>query len=83
MYVENVMICYRSSCPKVSCKKTVLNQFAKLTAKHWCQDFASSKVVSLQPATFLTQEPWHECVPMSFSKFIALLSMLEDHDCKC
>ena len=40
---------FRSSCPKLCCKKSVLRNFAKITGKHLCQSFFFTKVPGLRP----------------------------------
>ena len=40
---------FRSSCPKVFCKKGVLRHFAKFTGKILCQSLFLNKVAGLRP----------------------------------
>ena len=40
---------FRSSRPKMFCKKGVLKNFAKFTGKHLCQSLFFNKVVGLRP----------------------------------
>ena len=51
-------------------KISVLNNFAKLTGKHLCQNLFFNKVAGLRPATFLQKRLWHRCFPVNFAKFV-------------
>ena len=61
---------FRSSRPKVFCKKGVLRNFAKFTGKHLCQRLFFNKVAGLSPATLLKRSHWHRCFPVTFEKFL-------------
>ena len=61
---------YRSSRPKVFCKKGVLRNFAKFTGKHLCESLFFNKVAGLRPAILLKKRLWHRCFPMNFAKFL-------------
>ena len=47
----------RSNCPEVLCKKGVLRNFAKFTAKHLCQSLFFNKVAGLRQNTFSYRRP--------------------------
>ena len=51
-------------------KKGVLENFAKLTGKHLCQNLFFNKVAGIRPATLLKKRPWHRCFPTNFAKFL-------------
>ena len=51
-------------------KKGVLENFAKLTGKHLCQNLFFNKVAGIRPATLLKKRFWHRCFPMNFAKFL-------------
>ena len=55
---------YRSSRPETFCKKVVLRDFAKFTAKHLCQSLFLNKV-----AGFIKKRLWQWCFPVNFVKF--------------
>ena len=61
---------YRSSRPKVFCKKGVLKNFPKFTGKHLCQNLFFNKVAGLRPASLLKKRLWHWCFPVKFLKFL-------------
>ena len=67
---------FRSSRPEVFCKKYVLKNFAKFTAKHLCQSLFFSKVAG-KPATLLKKRLWHSCFPVNFGKFLRIPSFTE------
>ena len=46
---STVFLFFRSSLPKVFCKKGVLRNFAKFTGKHLCQGLFFDKVAGLRP----------------------------------
>ena len=50
----------RSSRSDVFCKKGVIKNVAKFTAKNLCQ----------RPATLLKKRLWHRCFPVNFTKFL-------------
>ena len=57
---------FRSSCPKVFCKKGVFRNFAKFIRKHLCQ----SLFLGMRPATLLKKRLWNRCFPVNFAKFL-------------
>ena len=61
---------YRSSRPKVFCKKGCLRNFAKFTRKHLCQSLFFNKVAGLMPATLLKKRVWHRYFLVNFVKFL-------------
>ena len=52
------------------CKKGVLRNFAKFTAKNLSQSLFFNKVAALRPATLLKKSLWHRCFPLNFAKFL-------------
>ena len=44
---------YRSSCPALFCKKSVLRNLAKLTGKHLCQSLFLNKVAGLRQCIYV------------------------------
>ena len=52
----------RSSRPEVFCKKGVLRNLAKFTAKHLCQSLLYNKVAGMRL--------WHRCFLVNFVKFL-------------
>ena len=54
----------------VFCKKLVLRNFAKFTAKHLCQSFFINKVEGFRPAILLKKRLWRRCFPVNFAKFL-------------
>ena len=68
---------YRSSRPKVFCKKGVLRNFAKFTGKHLWQSLLFNKIAGLRTATLLTKRLWHRCFPVNFAKFLRTLFLTE------
>ena len=69
---------FRSSCPKVFCKKGVLRNFVKFAGKHLCQSLFLNKVAALRPATLFQKRLWHRCFPVNFTKFLRT-SFLKEH----
>ena len=61
---------FRSSCPEVFFKKSVLRNFAKFTRKHLCQRLFFNKVAGLWPATILKKRLWYRCFPVNFVNFL-------------
>ena len=61
---------YRSSRPKVFCKKGVLRNLAKFTGKQLYQSFFFDKVGGLSPAFLLEKRLWHRCFSVNFAKFL-------------
>ena len=55
---------FRSSRPKVFCKKGVLRNFVKFTGKHLCQSHFFNKVALLK------KRLRHRCFPVNFAKFL-------------
>ena len=58
LYYYNTDVCkdpndYRSSHPKVFCRKGVLRNFAKFTEKYQCPSLFFNKVAGLRPGTLL------------------------------
>ena len=70
---STVFLFFRSSLPKVFCKKGVLRNFAKFTGKHLCQGLFFDKVAGLRPAILLKMRLWHRCFPVNFVKFLRTL----------
>ena len=58
-------MCYRSSRPKVFCKKRVLRNFAKFTGKRLCQSLFFNKVAGLN---FIKKETLAEVFSCEFSE---------------
>ena len=58
---------FKSSRPKMLCKKGVLEIFVKLTGKNLCRIFY---FCSLRPAMLLKKKLRHRCFPVNFSKFL-------------
>ena len=52
----------RSSLPEVSCKKSVLKHFVKITEKQLCQGFFFNKVAG--------KRLWNRCFPVNLAKFL-------------
>ena len=73
---STVFLFFRSSLPKVFCKKGALRNFAKLTGKHLCQSLFFNKVAGLRPATLLRKRLWHRWFPVNFAKFLEQLCWL-------
>ena len=63
---------YRSSRPKLFCKKGVLKNFTKFTGKHLCQSLFLNKIAGLRPATLLQKRLWHRCLSLNFVKFLRI-----------
>ena len=62
--------------PEVFCKKGVLENFTKFTAKHLCQSlFFNNKV-----AILLKMRLWHRCFPGNFAKFLRTTFFKEHKD---
>ena len=61
-----ILIRFRSSCPKMFCKKCALRNFAKFTGKHLCQGLF---LIKLQASTLLKKRLWHRCFPVNMVKF--------------
>ena len=57
---------FRSTCPKVFCKKGVLRNFTKFTGKHWCQSLFFKKVAGLRP--FFIEHLWWLLLYVIYSK---------------
>ena len=70
IYLVSIIYLFRSSRPKVYCKKGVLGKFAKFTGKHLCQTLFFNKVADLRPATLLKNRLWHRSFPVNFMKFL-------------
>ena len=68
---------FRSSRPKVFCKKGVLRNFAKFTGKHLCQSLFFNKVEGLRPATLLKKRLWHRRFRVNFAKFLRTPFIIE------
>ena len=68
---------FRSSRPKVFCKKSVLENFVKFIGKHLCQSLFFNKVTGLRSTTFLKKRLWHRCFPVNFRKFLRTLFFIE------
>ena len=60
----------RSCQPEVFCKKGLLENFAKFTGKHLCQNLFFNKVAGLRCATLLKEKLWNRCFPGNFAKFL-------------
>ena len=58
----NPFFCSRSSLPEVFCKKGVLRNFTKFTAKQ-CARFSFLR-------KWKKKRPWHRCFPVNFVKFL-------------
>ena len=58
---------YRSSCPKVFCKKEVLKNFTKFRGKYLCQSFFLNKVAGLTKEHLFLQTHSSGCFSNSFS----------------
>ena len=69
-FLRQSTLIYRSSHPKVFCKKGVLRNFIKFTGKHLWQSLLFNKVTGLRPATLLNKRLWHRCFPVNFMKFL-------------
>ena len=54
--VKSSCLSFRSSCPKVFCKKGVFRNFAKFIRKHLCN--------------FIKKRLWNRCFPVNFAKFL-------------
>ena len=61
-----------TSRPDVFCKKDVLKNFAKFTAKHLYWSLFSIKVAGLRPANLLKNRLRHSCFPVDFPTFLRL-----------
>ena len=59
---------YRRTRPEVSCKKDVLRNFTKFTAKHLCQSLFFNNVAGLR-TTFLTQCLFWLLLKLTFTEF--------------
>ena len=58
---------YKSSPPKLFCKKGVFKNFTHFTRKHPCQ----SLFVNKKSSSFLLKKRlWHRCFPVNFAKFL-------------
>ena len=58
---------YKSSRPKLFCKKGVFKNFTHFTRKHPCQ----SLFVNKKSSSFLLKKRlWHRCFPVNFAKFL-------------
>ena len=68
----NIWACskHKSSRPEVFCKKGVVRNFTKFTAKHLYQSLFFNKVAGLRPVTLLKNRLWHRCFPEIFAKFL-------------
>ena len=64
------LLLFRSSRPKVFCKRGVLKNFANFTGRHLCQNLFLNKIAGLRPATLLKKRLWHRCFPVNFLKFL-------------
>ena len=69
---------YRSSRPKLFCRKDVLKNFAKFGRKDLCQSLCFNKAAGHRPATLLKRRLWYRCFPVNFVKFLQI-SFLREH----
>ena len=69
---------FRSSHPKVFCKKVVLRNFTKFTGKHLCQSLFFNKVAGLRPACLLKWRLRYRCFPVNFAK-LQRTTVLTEH----
>ena len=60
----------RSSHRRCSIEKGVLENFAKFTGKHMCQNLIFNEVVDLGPAVLLKKRLWHRDFSVNFAKFL-------------
>ena len=60
----------KSSRPEVFCVKSALQNFAKFTGKHLCQNLFFNKIAGLRPVTLVTKKLWHRCFHINFAKFL-------------
>ena len=67
--IESGRVIHRSSQRRCSIEKDVLENFAKFTGKHLCQNL---KVAGLRPAALLKfkKRLWHRCFPVNFAEFL-------------
>ena len=64
---------WRSSHPKVFCKRGFLRNFAKSTGKYLYQSLFFNKVAGYRPATLLKERLWHRSFLVNFVKFFRIL----------
>ena len=65
---QKILENFRSSLPKLFCKKGVLENFKKFTGKHLCRSSLLNKVAGLRPAILLKKRLRHRCFPVNFLK---------------
>ena len=63
---------YRSSHPKIFCRKAVLKNFAKFAEKQLCQSLFFNKVPGQSSATLLKKRLWRRCFPVNFAKYLRI-----------
>ena len=69
---------FRSSRPKLFCKKGALENFEKLTGKHLCQNLFFNKVAGLRPATLLKKRLWYRYFLVNFARFLRTPFSIKD-----
>ena len=79
MKTTTMVLLFRSNCPEVFCKQSVLRNFAKFTGKHLCQRLFFNKVAGLRPVTLLKKSLWHRCFHVNFAKFLRAHFSTEHH----
>ena len=65
---QKILENFRSSLPKLFCKKGVLENFKKFTGKHLCRSSLLNKVAGLSPAILLKKETPAQVFSCEFSK---------------
>ena len=68
---------FRSSRPKVFCKKGAIRNFTKFSGKHLCQGLIFNEVAGLRLATLSKMRFWHRCFPVNFVEFLRTLFFIE------
>ena len=68
---------FRSSRPKMFCKKSILKNFTKFIGKHLCQSLFFNKVAGLRVATVLKKRLWYRCFPVNFAKYLRISFFIE------
>ena len=68
---------FRSSRPKVFCKKGVLKNFSKFTGKYLCEKLFLNKVADLMPTALLEKRLSNRCLPVNFTKFLRTPFLIE------
>ena len=61
---------FRSSCPEVFCKESVLRNFTKFTGKQLCQSLFFNAVAGVRPPNLLKKRLWRSCFSVNFVKFL-------------